>query len=343
MNEESMPGVVVLGDTRDLHHHGCEAVMSALIGGLAAKGMAPDEVITGHHWKARPDSCRKARLLVINGEGSLHHNRPVIHELLEIAGLRRVDGLPTALVNSSWFANDPSLTARLSVFDLVALREARSHGEVSAADVPCILAPDLALREGISRAKERPSEPAGPVMVSDSTRVGDTRLLRSLAARRGWRYLPVLYPPELPRAGAKSRKIWRKCRLARRLGPLARWLVSARYHAHLAGVAGLDAYCGALAGSAGVVTARFHTVCLCIGLGVPFVAVSSNTPKIEALLEDAGLDVGRRMISRDSLDGVSGVPAFTAGELEALERFTNRTALAHEDLFARLGRLAGRL
>jgi polysaccharide pyruvyl transferase WcaK-like protein len=120
-------------------------------------------------------------------------------------------------------------------------------------------------------------------------------------------------------------------------------LVSARYHAHLAGVAGLDAYCGALAGSAGVVTARFHSVCLCIGLGVPFVAVSSNTPKIEALLEDSGLDVGRRMISRDSLDGVSGVPAFTAGELEALGRFKGRTALAHEDLFARLGRLAGRL
>jgi polysaccharide pyruvyl transferase WcaK-like protein len=277
---------------------------------------------------------------VINGEGSLHHNRPVIQELLEIAGLRRAAGVPTALVNSSWFANDPALTARLSVFDLVALREARSHGEVSKAGIPCILVPDLALREGMNRAKERPPRPTGPVMVSDSTREEDTRMLRSLAARRAWQYLPVLYPPEVPRPGAKSRKIWRKCRLAQRLGPLARWWVSPRYHAHLAGVAGLDAYCAALAGSAGVVTARFHTVCLCLGLGVPFVAVASNTPKIEALLEDAGLDPGRRMVSRNSLAGLSGVPAYTADERAALDGFIKQTALAHEDLFARLGRLA---
>lgn len=336
MNESSTPNVVVLGDTRDLHHHGCEAVLAGLTGGLAAAGIPADEVISGLDWKTSAASCLRARLLVINGEGSLHHDRPAIRQVLEIAECRKTAGLPTALVNSSWFEISATLTARLAAFDLVALRESRSFDEVAAAGIPCIRTPDLAIREAMARRPTTPPPAAGRIITSDSTDEETTLLLRRLAGRNGWVYLPVLYPPAHPRPGAKSRKIWRKCQLARLLGPLARVVLSPRYHAHLAGAPDLDAYCLALSQSAGVVTGRFHTVCLCIGLGVPFVAVASNTPKIESLLADAGLDASNRMAKTTSLLDMSSVPHYTDKERAALSDFASHTTAAHDQLFTRL-------
>jgi polysaccharide pyruvyl transferase WcaK-like protein len=49
-----------------------------------------------------------------------------------------------------------------------------------------------------------------------------------------------------------------------------------------------------------VIAARFHGVCFCMKVGVPFLAVSSNTPKIEGMLADAGLC--DRMLDMADLD-----------------------------------------
>ena len=320
--------VVVLGDMRDLHHHGCEAVMAQLLGGLAENKMAATAVLAGLEWQPHADLCLRADLVIINGEGALHHNRPVIDEVLRLAEIRRAASLPTALVNSSWFANDPVLTRRLAAFDLVSLRDPASRRE--AVGVSVIAAPDLAIREALARRSTAAPVTDGTFMVSDSTRPELTRELRNLARQRHWRYLPVLYPPAQPRPGAKSRKIWRKLKLARALGPLAARIMSPRYHAHLMGVPDLASYCQALASSRGVVTGRFHTACLCAGLGVPFVAVASNTPKIEALIEAAGLDHSRRLVTRGELSGLAQVLPYSLDERRALDGFLQNAETWYE-------------
>jgi hypothetical protein len=177
-------------------------------------------------------------------------------------------------------------------------------------------------------------------MVSDSTRPALTRRLRRFAQARGWQYLPVLYPPIHPRPGKKSRKIWRRHRLGRWLGPLAPWVLSPRHHAHLVGVTGLPAYCRALAETSGVVTGRFHTACLCLGLETPVAALASNTPKIEALLADAGLDLGLRLLASDQLDRLEKVPGYSPAETAALGRFLADARTRFDELFARLASLA---
>ena len=334
----AVPRVVVLGDTRDLHHHGCEAVLAQLLKGLADIGMPADTVIAGFDWQAQTEECLSAALVVINGEGALHHDRPVVHSVLELAARRRALGRPTALVNSSWFANAPAATRRLADFDLLGLRDPVSREEAAAVGVTSLDAPDLAIREACQRRPTAPPAPPapGPFMVSDSTRPELTRTLRRLARRRGWTYLPVLYPPTQPRPGAKSRKIWKKTRMARLLGPLAVWLMPPRYHAHLVGAPDLAAYCHALAGTGGVVTGRFHTACLCLGLGVPVLAVQSNTPKIAALLADAGLDPAKRMVEPAALATLTSVPPYTPEELAALDRFRSVSEVRFQQLFSRL-------
>jgi len=334
------PRVVVLGDTRDLHHHGCEAVLAQLLGGLSEAGIPADLVIAGMDWKSHANACLGADLIVINGEGSLHDNSPAVQNVLELASRRREHGRQTALVNSSWFANDPESTRGLAAFDLVAMRDPRSRQEVLAAGIATLEAPDLAVREGMARRPDKLwDEGGGPVMVSDSTRTEKTRVLREIASKRGWTYLPVLYPPVVPRPGAKSRKIWRKCRMARMMGPLAGWLMSPRYYSHLIGAPDLESYCRKLVESGGVVTGRFHTACFCVALGVPVVVVSSNTPKIEALLTDAGLDLSKRVITMDGLQQMTGVPAYSPQELESLRQFRATAEVRFEELFSAIRRL----
>jgi len=332
--------IVVLGDMRDIHHHGCEAVMAQVQRGLTRVGLPPQLILPGLDWKAAGSACREADLVVINGEGALHHSRPSVSGVLELAEQRRKDGRPTALINSSWFHNDEDLTKRLGAFDLVALRESQSHVTVAAAGVNCRMVPDLAISEAFdSQSKWGGVERSG-FMVSDSTRPEVTWKLEFFADRRGWDYLPVLARPVELRPSAKSHRIHQRVRLVDRFGPFARIFLSARYRAHCAGVASVDEYCGALARVSGVLTGRFHTACFALGLEVPMLIVASNTPKIESVLTDAGLDLSRRIVKLPELKHIVEVPPFSDAELSSLQKFLETTRAAHQELFSALQQLA---
>ena len=327
-------GTIVIGDMRDIYHHGCEAVMHQLLEGLTAAGLPPDLVLPGLDWHTDA-RCIQAPLVVINGEGALHHARPCVDHILTLAEQRRAAGRPTALVNASWFANTPEQADRLRALDLVALRDGESRRIVQARGITSLNAPDLAIRQAMEWHAAHPvllGSSSGPG-VSDSTRPEITRQLRDCARRKHWKYIPVLFPPVVPRPGKKARKIRAKYRLARLLGPLARRFMSPRYHAHLVGKPDLNAYCSALSHCTGVLAGRFHTVCFCLGLRIPVAALSSNTPKIESLLADAGLDAGKRMTSLESL---RDIPPFTPDESAALERFLTGAEHEFRNLFRRL-------
>jgi len=324
--------MIVLGDMRDLYHHGCNAVMAALQTGLTVAGLPPARILPGLTWRAAAAECCAAPLVVINGEGALHDSRPCVAEILELAERRRAAGRPTALINSSWWNNNAALTRRLLAFDLVAIREPASAAVLQAAGIPYRLVPDLAI-EYARQWRELPHrpEPTG-LVVSDSTRPEVTRALAQLAAMRGWRYVPVLARPDGSRSGPKARKLDRRCRWLGWLRPL----LSPRYQAHLVGMTRLEDYCAAISSARGVVTGRFHTACMALALEVPCVAVASNTPKIESLLTAAGLNMTCRMATLTALDQVTDVPPFDVTELTGLRQFLATAALAHRELFVAL-------
>jgi len=333
--ESNAPKVLVMGDMRDLHHHGCEAVIAELQAGLERAGLSVWRMLAGIDWHDAEEDCLHADLVVINGEGALHHGRPNVRGVIELA--ERRGSRPTALLNTSWFDNPPELSARLRAFRMLCTRESLSAREIAAHGSRPEVFPDLAvlhaLRSGLVH------RPRNGFMTTDSTKPGLTRRLRALAGARGWDYCPVLAFPNFPRPGAKSRKIRMRTMLARMAGPLARWLVSPRYHAHAIGDAETRDYLLRLAESAGVVTGRFHVVCFALAMRVPFVAVASNTPKIEALLKDAGLDPSKRVMNPDGIAGVSNVPPFDSGEIEALDAYASRVENGAEDFFRRIATL----
>ena len=63
----------LVNDTSGEKHVGCNAVIAAIKGVAAMHGIEIDQTYT------RGDSCPAdfhTDLIIINGEGSLHHNRP---------------------------------------------------------------------------------------------------------------------------------------------------------------------------------------------------------------------------------------------------------------------------
>lgn len=62
-------------------------------------------------------------------------------------------------------------------------------------------------------------------------------------------------------------------------------------------------------------------VCFAIAKGLPFVALRSNTRKIESLIQDVGLDLQIRMLSELDPSNALDIPRYTELEKKNLASF----------------------
>ncbi len=334
MTEADAPRVVILNDTSTRSHHGCARVMRLLVEGLQRHGL---QVIARsparHHWASDAAfvvQLRRADLIVINGEGTLHHGRPAGQRLLEVT--RHADArVPVAVVNALWQDNPADWAAMLGRCALVSARDGRSQAAMQAQGVAARLVPDLSLTAGASIGAGAGDRHG--LIVGDSVRLSTRRALARAAARlRAEAILPTK---------TRHSALWN--------GLLARSLLSAVYNATLPFttpplVLARDeaAYLAALSGAAMHLTGRFHGVCLSIVTGTPFLAVSSNSWKVAALLEDAGLSQSRHLPPEalPDLNPAALNRPFTADERAGIAAFLARAASEADTLFADLAALA---
>lgn len=310
---EPTPAVLVLGDTRGLLHHGCELVVEGLLQLIQEAGATKVDVVPGLQGKTDRADVRHAELVVLNGEGMLHHDRPVVEEALALAEDRRRRGLRTKLVNFSWFHNRQSSTQRLVAFEGLAPRDGSTAATLREAGHSFFLMTDVAAHQTL-RMVHPPEQRCG-IVVGDSTQPSVARALRELAQHRCWSLAPVLIPPG-ERSGRKARKIARRLQASRLVGS---WILSDRYRGHRDGDAKTVDHLQKLGKAEGVVTGRFHQVCMALALGTPFLAVGSNTAKIEALCGDVGLDPTRRMVDPEEIANVHSVPPLSDQEQRCLD------------------------
>jgi hypothetical protein len=100
----------------------------------------------------------KADLIVVNGEGSLHHGRR--RDLLEWPSK-----YPSVFINAVYDSNPPD--DRMNEFLFVAVRESRSAELLRSQGVPCSVIPDIVITHNALVGKERHSRPAG-VAITDN-------------------------------------------------------------------------------------------------------------------------------------------------------------------------------
>ncbi len=297
----SMTQIVLMNDTdAGGQHFGCARVMSTL---RAALGRSKTHQITsiavGTAWHKDADLTRQiaqADILVVNGEGTLHHGKRRGKWLLEAASHARRHGARTYLLNALWQDNPEDWTPLIRQFDKIWCRDSRSAARLSEIrDEPVGWIGDLSMcGTGLERA---PTGRSG-IIIGDSVISGISRQLDSLSRQVPG---PVTLIPLLTQKkfiAPDLQGLRRHLRIG--LSRMATWRAK-RANPHLRFLPSEQAYTEAVSRAALSVTGRFHAVCIAVTTRTPFVAISSNSHKIAALIDDLGLDQ-KRLVAPEALN-----------------------------------------
>ena len=340
-----MVRVALLNDTdKDGHHFGCARVMGGIRQALANRGMSVELAVPSAVEWAKSESLIKGLasvdLILINGEGTLHHGRPKAKWLLDVADHPALKDVPKAVVNMLWQDNPPEWGTLLGRFDLAQARDSKSAAEAarmsgleisSFADYSvCWPLPPMANaeRQGI--------------VVGDSVSGRMSAHLADFAIRlRNEKQAPVQFVPVITEASTQERHKKLSTRVRFFLADLRlRLKTKGRHQVHW--VDDVDAYIAKLSASELSVTGRFHSVCLSIATRTPFLAMTSNSRKIEALMEDCGLSRDR-IVAPDQLTTAlvtSRSWDYSDEELSNIDAYLTKGAEGLETTFDRLKTLA---
>lgn len=289
------PTAVILNDTRGDAHFGCARVMASVENGLLQRGV--NILATSH---VRNDWLRdgpflaamdKSDLIVVNGEGTLHHGTKYGERLLCVATHPARQGKKAILINALYQENPPHWGNYLRHFDLRVARDHASQREMEkACSLPVLVCPDLSLSEGrieppaIAQARQL-------ITIGDSVQKNKRAALGKLR-----RVIPDVCSISI-RSQLKSPKNYKFATL-RSLRTLYAWTYdrwATLADPSLIIPTSQDEFLKWLYKSRLHVTGRFHGVCLCLATETPFLALRSNTRKIETLLDFFGLGYNRLM------------------------------------------------
>lgn len=329
---------VVLNHTGYEHHHGCRAVMSTIYTSLAKRGV---RVIAAspvrHKWWRNAGLMRaisKADVIVINGEGTLHHGAGHAERLLQVVDHPARRGAPVALINTLYQDNPSEWRRYLDRLALISARDGRSAGALKEMGYDAHLTPDLSLVGAAPQGQARRADVLGfGDSVTDSVSAELRRLYRGngesgrflpiWSSLRHWAFpesKPLLYALNAPSLLAAAADQIRDGR--------TQWYATER--GFMAGLAGLGLY----------VTGRFHGATLALRSRTPCIVARSNSAKVEALVEDVGLDP-RRIVDFSGMDRVDpSAWVFSAAESAAIEAYLKRAEEGASVVFDRIAALA---
>ncbi|GEO83886.1 MULTISPECIES: polysaccharide pyruvyl transferase family protein [Alphaproteobacteria] len=311
---------VILNDTRGDNHFGCFRVMRLIEENLANRGihvLARSGV--RNDWENdRPflSAMAKSDIIVINGEGTLHHGAKAGARLLRVTDHPARSGKPVALINAIYQENPSEWSRYLQKMTIISTRDSWSAEEASRhAARPVGFVPDLSLSGGFTEAP--PNVTRDLLLLGDSVSRDISRQLLALAdSRADARLLPILktIKASKPHFSAPTRLLREGyIRLhARAFG----WR-----HGNVLFNKDEAGFINTLQHGYLHVTGRFHAVCFCLFTKTPFLAIESNSWKIEALMNDLGLGT-RRLVRIEELPGQLTMPdvlAFSTEEMRAIE------------------------
>lgn len=334
MYQKQIP-VVVFNDTRVDRHHGCARVMGAVEHLSAINGFRILKTSPAHHcWKDDPEilaAVDQAKLLIVNGEGTIHHDREAGRRLLEVAAFARSKGIPSALINAGWEANGKEFQGLVRHFSLVSMRDSTSSEELSLAGVRSRVVPDLSLYlETDSLGNDKTLSRIGYVdCVNRFTALEIDEICRAMKGRS----LSILYSePGLFGYLMFIRQVIAQADLSSP-ATLSR-LVMMRHRIWRASTQDTSQFLQRLSRVKLLVSGRFHACTLALLTETPFVSMASNTQKITSLIKDAGLAEWRGQIGLQQDELLAALErGWSARECEAIADYVASTRTLADQLF----------
>lgn len=332
--------IAIINDTDvDGYHFGCVRVMSTIRKQLVQRGLKPLGTIkVGLNWReANPALIRAVDILIINGEGTLHHGSKKGLWMIEAARDVMDRGGKVAIINALWQDNPDSWGDLIKDVNILACRDSRSSAkleELTRRDVRCF--GDLSLFGPVSLSEH----PRFGVLVGDSVHSSVTTKLAEFSNLvPDAQLVPVtsslkFVSPRLTGLRLAARTFYARQKQKRYLSrfPSALFVDNEAEYTELLSKKMLS------------VTGRFHAVCLSIATRTPFIAISSNSWKIEALIEDIGLNPDRvvPVEKLNRLDTSSSTWAYTKDEINNIDRFLKNLEVECNRLFDDIAKLSAR-
>ncbi|TCP39818.1 polysaccharide pyruvyl transferase family protein [Rhodovulum marinum] len=222
---------------------------------------------------------REVEGLVVNAEGSIHHNLPRALALAAMIDIAKEAGLPVALMNATIQGMDRSLMRRVMPgIGLCQLREDHSLREVSPFLASAFTSPDIAvfaLRAMSPPQRARAAMEGRRCIVSHGVLANEKTVRETINVVRKCGFDPTYL----------SIGDGQETEMVSRLAPRMNLAV---LHA---GEIGLEDLMEEIAKSALVISGRHHVNIFSMFCGVPIVPLPSNTWKIEATLQMADYPV----------------------------------------------------
>lgn len=340
--------VVVLNDTAAIDHYGCKVVMKRIIDVVAGAGYEVKTVSVYSTWRVHRKLIDQSAGVIVNGEGTLHHSARRAQSLVAVAPYCAARGIPVFLINSVWQDNSDEMARQAGDFLLRFVRESRSEAQFASQGLSARTVPDLTL--GWNYQPTKPAPERQGTVYTDAVGMPATDLLYRLFREdpAPARYVTMTPPPghrgdysdfsserltppfdETFATTVRLRlRHWIKRTLLIR-GKAKNMVRSARGHLEMLP---LDEFMATLESAQLVVSGRFHGICLCLLTGTPFLALTSNSHKVEGMLEDAGLS--HRIVRPADARGVlAHPPAWTAEDAKKAKAFVTRAKRSQKAMF----------
>jgi len=316
---------VVMNDTRGEHHFGCDRVMWTIERLIHARGgiiLAFSGV--RNDWEADQPflaQLRDADVILINGEGTLHHGLPDAERLLRVVDHPARRNTPVCIVNALFQENPEEWRRFVEKTSIFATRDSRSADEVQAYHGPqTFQSLDYSLYEDPGPIVPLPERALNDV-IGDSVSKRTTQKLADLSKGvRDATFIPVMRTikpsrPHLLGLHWVAREAYvfahrEKFRFSQRNVRFCKDQFD---------------YLGCLRRARRHLTGRFHALCLSLLTETPVAALPSNSWKNEQLIADIGLNPDR-IVSWDEID--SADPLAVVSEFSDQERVNLRAALA---------------
>ena len=272
MAGDQRPGYVLVNDTRAIErfaHWGSSTVTRYVQTRLAEMGLCCLAAVN-----FREDAVQvlakvprhRIRLVVFNGEGSLHHDNPRAHDLFAFCRVLHSEGIPCVLLNSVWNRNTEQLGQFLRDFDIVAFRESRSRAEALPWCPHARIVPDFTFA-ALHDIRHESAQPRQGWVVLDGVTAPVAQSLARFARNSSSDYLLLGDTHFKVMTDDPGSVLDTRGRISPRL--FTDFSAFDRYEA--------------------CVTGRYHGLIAALCAGLPTLAVASNTPKIEGMFEDMGL------------------------------------------------------
>lgn len=328
--------VLVANDTRNENHHGCSRVMNAIDKNIMIREIDTVNYISLRVFWEKDENIKKnilnSDLVLINGEGTLHDDSLYVNSLCSLVNFCFHYNIPIFIVNATISNLSLENLNKIKKSNMIYVRDSSSCKYLADHNIASKIVPDLTF--WMYRSFDIFSNEKKVFGYTDSVVKQKTKTLENYAKVNELQFINI-FNNNYVKMEVINCNILNFISLARKKYKknIKNYFLnkkrknSGMYESfdHVDFIQSLSKY-------EFIVTGRYHMVCFCLIMKIPFYAIPSNTYKIESLLNDIGLE-NHKFIMSDNKNYKIKNFYFTEEELFNIDKFLINADIEINNMF----------